>query len=294
MTTGPGFCSDGIVAATETVAPAATLTRSIRQRLRGRVPFTAVCLLLSIGFCMELTPRRVVADEPASGITNAQADAILKELKSIRELLERMDIQQARLAPPASAVTDSASISIKNRPALGAPDAPVTVVEFTDYECPFCKRFHQTTFKSLRRDYIDNGKVRWVVLDLPLPMHPNATKAAQVAHCAGEQDKFWEMRKVLFDNAPMPEPEVLNRHGKQLSLDEKLFDDCLANDRHLDQIAADSASAAGIRITGTPSFIIGKSDGDRVEGKKIIGAQSYAVFDSAIRLALQEASPETD
>ena len=227
-------------------------------------------------------------------MTREQGDAILQELKSIRELLEEQKEQQTRPTQPTSTAPDTARVSVRDRPALGAGNAPVTVVEFTDYDCPFCKRFHESTYKSLSRDYIDTGKVRWVILDLPLPMHPNAGKAAQVAHCAGEQNKFWEMRQVLFDQAPVPGPEALSGFGKQLALDQETFNDCLADDRHLDQIDADSTAAAGIRITGTPSFIVGKSGGDWVEGKKIIGAQSFAVFDSAIRLVLAEQSAPTD
>jgi len=254
----------------------------------------AVCVLTAGGLCTDFVLQQAEAAEPVSGITQQQADAILKELKSIRELLEQMNTQQARPAPPASAISDTARVSIKDRPALGEQDAPVTIVEFTDYECPFCKRFHQTTFNSLTRDYIDTGKVRWVVLDLPLPMHPNANKAAQAAHCADEQQSFWQMRNTLFDNAPASEPESLAGYAQQLGLDQQAFDDCLTSDRYLAQIDADSGAAAGMRITGTPTFIIGKSGGEWVEGKKLVGAQSYAVFDGAIRLVLADQSAKAN
>jgi protein-disulfide isomerase len=240
---------------------------------------------------MDFALPPAAADDQASGITREQADAILEELKTIRKLLEQMNRQPVQ---PAPAVTDTARVSIKDRPALGEQDAPVTVVEFTDYECPFCKRFHQTTFNSLTRDYIDTGKVRWVVLDLPLPMHPNASKAAQAAHCADEQQSFWQMRKMLFDNSPASEPESLAGYAQQLDLDQQTFDDCLASDRYLAQIDADAGAAAGMRISGTPTFIIGKSSGEWIEGKKLVGAQSYAVFDGAIRLVLADQSAEAN
>jgi protein-disulfide isomerase len=254
----------------------------------------AISLLAAAALCIQIAPRSAVAAEDAPGITREQGEAILQELKSIRELLEQMDRQQARRAPPASAVSDTARVSIKDRPALGEQDAPVTVVEFTDYECPFCKRFHQTTFDSLTRDYIDTGKVKWVVLDLPLPMHPNASKAAQAAHCAGEQQYFWQMRKMLFDNAPVTGSESLTGYAQQLGLDEQAFDDCLTSDRYLAQINADNQAAAAMRITGTPTFIIGKGGNDWVEGKKLVGAQSYAVFDGAVRLALSAEPNDQD
>jgi protein-disulfide isomerase len=257
-----------------------------------RWSFTAACLLAFVTLCADTALPRAAADEIATGITQQQADAILQELKSIRELLEQMNIQQARPAPPVSAGSDTARVSIKDRPALGEQD--VTVVEFTDYECPFCKRFHQTTFKSLSRDYIDTGKVRWVVLDLPLPMHPNARQAAQAAHCAGEQQRFWQMREALFENAPLGGPESLRDYGQELGLDEPSFQNCLASDRYLSQVDRDSEAATGVRITGTPTFIIGKTGDEWIEGKKLVGAQSYAVFDGAIRLLLPDSSAETD
>jgi protein-disulfide isomerase len=261
---------------------------------RARSILVAIGLLAAGVPCADLALPTAVAAEAAPGITQEQADAILQELRSIRELLEQMNIQQARPAPPASAVSDTARVSIKDRPMLGEQDAPVTVVEFTDYECPFCKRFHQTTFKSLTRDYIDTGKVQWVVLDLPLPMHPDASKAAQAAHCAGEQERFWEMRAVLFENAPVGDPGSLPDYAQKLDLDEQRFGDCLASGRYLSRVDHDSGAAEQMRITGTPTFIIGKSGNDWVEGKKIIGAQSYAVFDGAIRLLLSGSSAEAN
>jgi len=264
-----------------------TMLAHTDRRWRGQPPlFATLGLLAAAGFLAQLFPAPAAGNNETAGITQEQADAILQELKSIRELLEGQNQQQARQTT--AAVPDTARVSVKDRFALGAGDAPVTIVEFTDYECPFCKRFHQTTFRSLSRDYIDTGKVRWFVLDLPLPMHPNANRAAQAVHCAGEQDKFWEMRKVLFENAPLPNSEFLPEYGQELGLDQRAFDDCLASNRYLNQIVTDSKAAAENRITGTPTFIIGKSGGDWVEGKRIIGAQSYAVFDSAIRLVLPE------
>jgi protein-disulfide isomerase len=250
--------------------------------------------LAATGFCTQIISEPAVADDEALGITREQAGEILQELKSIRELLEEMNWQQGRPAQPTPSASGTVRVATKGRPALGANNAPVTIVEFTDYECPFCKRFHRTTFGSLKRDYIDTGKVRWIVLDLPLPMHPNAKTAAQVAHCAGEQDHFWEMRTVLFEKAPLPKPESLSEFGQQLGLDQQAFDDCLASDKYLDQIDADSEAATEIRVTGTPTFIVGKSRSDWIDGQKIVGAQSFAVFDGAIRLLLSDEAPDSD
>ena len=173
---------------------------------------------------------------------------------------------------------------------LGAADAPVTVVEFTDYQCPFCKRFIQSTFPLLKREFIDTGKVRWIVRDLPLGFHPNANKAAQAAHCAGDQGKFWEMRDTLFRNNANLGIEQLPGYAREIGLDGDAFDACLSSERHQAQIKQDSQEANRIRITGTPSFIIGKTAGDTVSGQLVIGAQATAVFTAAIQRVLDQAT----
>jgi protein-disulfide isomerase len=176
------------------------------------------------------------------------------------------------------------------RPALGEPDAEVIVIEYTDYACPYCQRFHQTTWPVLKRDFVDTGQIRWAVRDLPLPIHPDARGAAQAAHCAGEQGRFWEMRSVLFANQGALGREALEKYAVSEGLRPAAFRSCLDSDKHLAAIEADVSDAAQARITGTPTFLVGRRKGDYVEGRLIVGAQGSAVFDSAIRLELAAAA----
>lgn len=217
-------------------------------------------------------------------------DAILQELKAIREVLEKIQKQGLAGGKQRAAKPTTASISIKDKPAMGSASAPVTVVEFADYQCPFCLRFTRSTFPSLKRDYIDTGKVRWVALNLPLAFHKDARKAAQAAHCAGEQDKFWEMREVLFQNPKKLGQEDLPEHAVTLELDVEAFKACIASDRHLAAIDQDAKDAGAVRLTGTPSFVIGKTASDKITGQVIIGAQPVNVFSAAIKKALDEAA----
>src|SRR6266852_9091619 len=103
--------------------------------------------------------------------------------------------------------------------ALGRPDAPVTLVEFGDFQCGFCKRFHSDAYGELKRNYIDTGKVRFVSRDLPLEFHPYAMKAAEAARCAGDQQKYWELRDALYSNAAPPSEDVIKKAVETLSLD---------------------------------------------------------------------------
>ncbi|MDT8386515.1 MAG: thioredoxin domain-containing protein [Thiogranum sp.] len=135
-----------------------------------------------------------------TALSHEQGEAILHELKSIRQLLEKME-KQADAQPPAGrpAAPRTATVKVESdRFSLGAESAVVTVVEYTDYQCPYCRRFVQSTFPLLKRDFIDTGKVSWQVRDLPLGFHKDARKAAQAALCAGDQEHFWPMPDSLF------------------------------------------------------------------------------------------------
>lgn len=95
--------------------------------------------------------------------------------------------------------TSELAVDITDEPSIGEEDAPIVVIEFTDYQCPFCERAFSTVFSQLKQDYIETGQVKYVVKDFPLPFHPNAQKAAEAANCASDQGKYWEMHNKLFD-----------------------------------------------------------------------------------------------
>jgi protein-disulfide isomerase len=138
------------------------------------------------------------------GMTRDQADAILNELKSIHQLLLNSPATRAAAAPaPAALTSDKVKMSVGTGwYSMGRDDAPVTVVEFTDYQCPFCRKFESDSFTQLKKEYIDTGKVRFVSRDLPLDFHPNAPGAAMATRCAGDQGKFWELRNAMMLEAP--------------------------------------------------------------------------------------------
>jgi protein-disulfide isomerase len=253
------------------------------------------CLLAAM--LITLFPQGATAADTGGAMNGAQAgdsntveEAILEELKAIRQVLEKIEKKGLGGGQQRPARPTTATVAIANKPVLGSASAPVTVVEFTDYQCPYCLRFTKTTFPSLKRDYIDTGKVRWVALNLPLPFHKDARKAAQSAHCAGEQGKFWEMREALFKNPQKMAEENLPVHAASVGVDVEAFKACMASDRHLDDIDQDAKDAGAVRLTGTPSFIIGKTASDRITGDVIVGAQPLNVFNAAIKKALGEAA----
>lgn len=258
-----------------------TTFRALRNPL-----ILAACVSSGIAFAEPTT-----GDTASPAIKQDVADAILLELKEIRRVLEKIEKQGGQQAQrPAKPTT--ATVAIDGKPSMGAAGAPVTVVEFADYQCPFCLRFRNTTFPTLKEKYIDTGKVRWVAMNLPLKFHKDARKAAQAALCAKDQDKFWEMRTLLFRNPQKLATEYLPGYAQELSLDVAAFKACINSDRHLVDVDKEAKDANAVRLTGTPSFIIGETASDKISGLVVIGAQPIKVFDTAIQKALSQQAKE--
>lgn len=224
----------------------------------------------------------------AAPMTKAQGDAILKELSEIKQLLANQ--KQPQPAPPGQQMPQTMTVKSDAIYVLGKSGAPVTMVEFTDYQCPFCGRFEATTFPEIKKNFIDTGKMRLIVRDLPLDgLHQYAMKAAQAVQCAGDQGKFWEMKDLLFKNQNKLDADSLNGYAtKDLALNAVTFKKCMADGKHLKEIGAEARYAQSLGINGTPTFIIGKTAGDSVEGRLVVGALPYENFAAVINDALEK------
>jgi protein-disulfide isomerase len=156
-------------------------------------------------------------------------------------------------------------------PSLGAKDAPITMVEFGDFQCPFC-RASENSVKEVRAKYGD--KVRVVYMDFPLGIHAHAMDAANAARCAGEQDKFWQYHDAMFADQSKLAPADLKASAAKLGLDAKKFGACLDKAKYQPQIQQDMAEATKLGVTGTPTFFI--------NGREITGAQPAQKFEDII------------
>ncbi len=223
----------------------------------------------------------------AQSITQQQGDEMLKELRAIRAALERLTQPEQPATPP----DRYGKLAMVRGPVMGRPDAPLTLVEFTDLQCPYCNRFTTTSFEQIRKTYIDTGKLRFVSRDFPLDFHPQAMPAARAARCAGDQGKFWELRMALLRNASKLSPALITATATELKLDMKAFASCIASTRHDAEIKADMDAARGLGIEGTPSFLLGRTTGDTLDGVLIIGAVPFDVFDAKVKELL--AAPGT-
>ena len=164
-------------------------------------------------------------------------------------------------------------------PVLVEKNAPVTIVEFSDFQCPFCERFASQTFDRIKTDYVDTGKVRFVYRDFPLEaIHNDARKSAEAAQCAHEQEKFWEYHDKLFENQDALSFDDLKEYAQDAGLDTDKFNDCLDNEKYKDEVQKDLDDGEKYGVTGTPAFFI--------NGKLLSGAQPFENFKAVIETEL--------
>lgn len=193
-------------------------------------------------------------------------------------------------AAAGSAAVASAEGLADDDPALGNPDAPVTIVEFSDFQCPFCRRFWKETLTQIKTEYLATGKAKFVYRDFPLSqIHPGAAPAAQGAECAREQDKFWEIHDVIFEEQEKQGAGTIQFTGDdvkkwaaKIGLDSVRFNQCLDSEKYKPEVEKDLADGASAGVNGTPATF--------VNGRLISGAQPFAAFKAIIDEELVKAS----
>lgn len=208
----------------------------------------------------------------------------LEQLRGqIKEFLEGQRTQQARAQLVQELKASGAAVKVMldpprytvavaaNDPVRGVATAPVTIVEFSDYQCPFCARVNPT-LDQVRKTYGD--KVKIVFKDFPLPNHPQAPKASEAAHCAGEQGKYWEMHDLMFANQKALNVPELKQYATTLGLDATKFTQCLDSGKHASLVAAGMAQGERMGVNSTPTLYI--------NGRALIGAQPFEAFKAVI------------
>jgi protein-disulfide isomerase len=221
--------------------------------------------------------------------SNLDSDAITKsDLEDALSKLEsKITAQQASSQQAPSQPSQPVKISLDDDPIRGDPNAPITIVEFSDFQCPFCARFHVQTLPLLLEEYIDTGKVNLVYRDFPIQsIHPNALPAAVAAECANEQGKYWEYHDTLFEKQNswnrLDSNTVIStfsQYATDVGLEQQQFDSCLGSGKYLEEVQGDLRDGRDYDITGTPGFFIGN---DKIGFVKINGAQPFESFQRII------------
>jgi len=215
--------------------------------------------------------------------------AIQRDLQEIKDLLKNTP-RAAAATPPLPSSLDASGVLVK-----GDAKAPVTIVEYTDMQCPFCSRHAQNTLSQIDNEYIKSGKVRYVVKDFPLEsIHPNAFQAAEANHCAGEQNRAWDMHDRLLANQQKLAKEDLTGYADAMGLESVRFKVCLESGRYAAEVRKEISEGQSSGVTGTPTFFLGAADGkpDEMKPEKMLtGAQAFSAFKAAIDDLLAKRAP---
>ena len=256
----------------------------------GRLAAVTVVALLS------LSPPQSQSDEIAAlkreiAEMKAQQAAMQRDLQAIKTFLQ--NAMQPRQQPQAGHELPGLigqTIPLAGEPAMGSASAKITLVEVSDYHCPFCRRNAVQTFPQVNADFIATGKARYVFVDYPIAsLHPDAFKSHEAADCAGDQGKYWQMHTALFASAPVKDAAGLTQRAQSIGLDAARFSSCLASGRHAASITDSIARMEKLGIGGTPATLIGLTPAPgepmKITGY-VYGAKPYAEFKTQIDAAL--------
>jgi protein-disulfide isomerase len=243
----------------------------------GQVGIFALSILAAVGaYAAQPHAEDFVKLKQEVARLSTQQQQILDSLDELKRMIKGPG--QPALKPPET-------MSVAGEPFKGQPGATLAIIEYADFQCPFCRRFEHEVYPQIRDNYISTGKVKYFHRDMPLQFHEGAMPAARAAHCASEQGKFWEMHdSLLGDAASLGAADIDERAGK-LGLNVSKLDECISSDRFADIIQRSVTEATQMQISGTPTFIIGTLDdqGKLMSVKKtVVGAYPFGTFKAAL------------
>jgi len=227
----------------------------------------------------------VAAFFAGSYVTNLNSNQISE--KDLDDAIAKLELKILQNQLPTKQPQLPVKISADNDPIIGNPDAPITIIEFSDFQCPFCARFHSQTLPLILDEYIEQGIVKLVFRDFPIQsIHPNALPASIAAECANEQGKFKEMHDMLFDNQnewnkqdTVDALSSFSKYATNIQLEQETFDSCLTNGKYIEEIKKDLDDGRNYGVSGTPGFFVGN---DQIGYVELKGAQPFESFKKII------------
>ena len=217
--------------------------------------------------------------------SNLNSNQISEE--DLEEAIAKLELKLLQNQLPTEQPKLIMKISADNDPVIGNPDAPITIIEFSDFQCPFCARFYTQTLPLIYEEYIDQGKVKLVFRDYPIQsIHPNAVPASVASECANEQGKFKDMHDMLFENQNQWSRQetadalsLFSQYATEIQLEQETFDSCLTSGKYIEEIQKDLADGQNYGVSGTPGFFVGN---DQIGFVQIKGAQPFDSFKKVI------------
>lgn len=262
------------------------MKKTTNKKLGFVITFSAILIAGSMTFLgfqiasMNKTPEP--EENPADLQAEKAADLQAEIQKGIDEYVKKQKAE-APSAKPAKKPEIVAGNHSDDDPFMGDKNAPVTLIEWSDYECPFCKRFFDNTLHKIKTKYIDTGKVKFVYRDFPLSFHANAMPAAIAAECAREQggdETYFKYHDMIFEKQSLLNTSNFKKFADNLGLNTDKFNECFDGRKYKDEVDKDFRDGQSVGVTGTPGFLL--------NGRLISGAQPYSVFEAAIEAELQQ------
>ena len=253
----------------------------------NRYPYKVIKVAVGLGLVL-LFVISCEKKDPENG-SNWVADEILlqmaelnREVRSLKDEVASLRVQ-VQSAGNGGFSIGQGKVRLNADLAMGDAKADIAIIEFTDYQCPYCARHNGSVMPAIKEKLIETGKARYVTYDFPLDFHRQAEGAAVAARCAGQQGKFWDMHALLFANQQSLGSGLFSKVAGDLQLDTDQFQQCLQDPGVLASVQADKQYGNEIGVTGTPKFYIGKVRDDVITDViEINGAQGYAAFSNAI------------
>ena len=237
---------------------------------------------LIIGLIVAVGVAAFIAGTYSSNLNSSQISE-----EDLEEAIAKLELKLLQNQLPTEQSKLVMKISADNDPVIGNLDAPITIIEFSDFQCPFCARFYTQTLPLIYEEYIDQGKVKLVFRDFPIQsIHPNAVPAAVASECANEQGKFKEMHDILFDNQnewnnqeTVDALSLFSQYATEIQLEQETFDSCLTSGKYIEEIQKDLNDGQNYGVSGTPGFFVGN---DQIGYVQIKGAQPFDSFKKVI------------
>jgi len=259
------------------------------------IKFIGLSLIISIAACDQVelpwdksATHKLTDEQIRTRITLQQEMADLQEqLKRVQPIIDQSKERLSDIRLEYSDKFISETIQVGENPPLGLEQAPIAMVEFTDYQCPNCARHVAEVIPLLKRYYIDTGKLKYFTRDFPLAIHSQAKYAAVVALCAGKQGRYWQMYDLLFKNQKRLNPRLYLGLSHDLGLDPQMMSDCLINNDSVKKVDAETFYGQSIGVSSTPKFFVGLYDAGEINNVIMIkGAMPYAHFSEILDLLI--------
>jgi protein-disulfide isomerase len=226
----------------------------------------------------------------AACASRSEVEALKKDVESLKAAQAQLAKQIGGARPQQQARALPAAIDLAGAPFKGSATSTVALVEYSDYECPYCIRHFTQVMPQIQQTYIDTNKIRYMFRDFPIDeLHPQSIRAHVAAHCAIEQGNFWNMHDRLFTKPGTHTPDELAARAKEIGLNPAAFSACVANDKYSAAIRQSTAFAISLGASGTPFFVVGKFDpktSQLTPIKTIPGAYPFSQFQQYIDAAL--------